>query len=144
MTTDKHTFMQHYRGYFSGIMQWTDLGLFWQTLLGHNDGEWYVYATDEGTPNKPLSVDDFSQFIAHADALLRKQHQQSYCGIVYVDNLTAPSFVKIYDPKNLGVSCGFSDNPPLPKWIISRLAPVNLEDATKVPSGWKKLLHRFS
>ena len=143
LLTENTTFMEHYHGYFTGIMRWPDLALFWQSLLGHNDGKWFVYTTAEDLPLKPLTSDDFSQFIAYADELLRSQHQQSYCGIVYVDDLTSPSFIKVYDPKNLGVSCGYSDNPPLPKWVISRLPPVKLEDATKIPSRWKKLLHRF-
>jgi hypothetical protein len=38
--------------------------------------------------------------------------------------------VKIFDPHNLGVSCGFSDNPPLPGWILSKLAPIDLKVST--------------
>ena len=62
------------------------------------------------------------------DELLRREHDEDYCGIVYVDNKEHPEFVKIFDPHNLGVSCGFSENPPLPGWILSQVTPKSLED----------------
>lgn len=142
MTTDS-LYLDAFRGYFSGIMQWSMLTQFWQTLLSYNDGKWFVYAPSDEVPSTPLSIDDFRQFVTQADTLLHSQHTERYCGIVYVDNIDAPTFIKIYDPKNLGVSCGFSDNPPLPKWIISRLKPVHLDENKKTPSRWKQFLHKF-
>jgi hypothetical protein len=44
--------------------------------------------------------------------LLRAEHHESYCGIVYADDLENPRLIKIYDPNNLGSSCGSSKNPP--------------------------------
>jgi len=42
-----------------------------------------------------------------------------------------------------GVSCGFSDNPPLPGWVLSRLQPCDLPSTRIVPNNrrrwWKKL-----
>ena len=58
-----------------------------------------------------------------------KEHEEDYCGIVYADDLQQPSFIKIYDPHNLGVSCGYSENPPLPGWIMSQIAPCDLPAA---------------
>jgi hypothetical protein len=55
--------------------------------------------------------------------LLRDEHRESYCGIVYADDLDKPRLIKIYDPNNLGSSCGSSKNPPGPGWIMSRCAP---------------------
>jgi hypothetical protein len=46
--------------------------------------------------------------------------------------------VKIYDPNNLGVSCGFSTNPPLPGWIMSRVPPDELQPSHKVPEGRRR------
>jgi hypothetical protein len=45
--------------------------------------------------------------------------------------------VKIYDPHNLGVSCGYSDNPPLPGWVLSKLAPVDLPATQIMPKNRK-------
>jgi len=39
---------------------------------------------------------------------LRADHHESYCGIVYADDLDKPRLIKIYDPNNLGSSCGSS------------------------------------
>jgi len=50
--------------------------------------------------------------------------------------------VKIYDPHNLGVTCGYSDNPPLPGWVLSRLAPVDLE-AARQPAGRRRWWQRL-
>ena len=66
------------------------------------------------------------------------EHPHDYCGIVYADQLDAPSFVKIFDPNNLGVSCGFSDNPPLPGWILCRVPPEDLKPDAPLPEGRKR------
>ena len=46
--------------------------------------------------------------------------------------------VKIYDPNNLGVSCGFSTNPPLPGWIMCRVPPEDLQPGHKIPEGRRR------
>ena len=73
-----------------------------------------------------------------------EEHAEEYCGIVYADSFETPSFVKIYDPGNLGVSCGYSDHPPLPGWILSRLPPSDLNAAAMLPANrkrwWRRLL----
>jgi hypothetical protein len=85
-----------------------------------------------------MSAEDFNRFITEIDSLLRREHDEKYCGIVYADDLQAPRFVKIYDPHNLGVSCGYSDNPPLPGWVLSKLPPVDLPAAQHVPKNRKR------
>jgi hypothetical protein len=83
-------------------------------------------------------------FLLEIDQLLRKVHDEEYCGVVYADSLESPAFVKIFDPNNLGVSCGFSDNPPLPGWILSRLRPVDLHSDVPLPGNrrrwWRRLI----
>jgi hypothetical protein len=141
---DSPDYMQAFKGYFRGIKSWDDLAQFWDTLRQHNQGQWFVYATHERPPASPLPAAELEQFIQLADKELRDNHEEDYCGIVYVDNPEAPTFIKIYDPNNLGVVCGFSDNPPLPKWVLSHIKPVDIEAATTPPSRWKKLLYRFT
>jgi hypothetical protein len=57
--------------------------------------------------------------------------------------LEQPAFVKIYDPNNLGVSCGYSDNPPLPGWLLTRIRPYDLKSERVVPKirkrWWQKV-----
>ena len=112
----------------------------------HQDAEggWYIYAVGEVPPQQPAEAALVKSFLAEIEQLLRKEHDEDYCGVVFTDSLDAPRLVKIFDPNNLGVSCGFSDNPPLPGWILSKLPPVDLE--TRVPQAgnrrrwWQRLL----
>lgn len=122
-------YVEAYRGNFTSMMRWPDLDAFWNTLRSQADDDWYIYAVGEDTPNTTAAKADLLKFIDEVDALLRQEHEEDYCAIVYADDKETPSFIKIFDPNNLGVSCGSSEKPPLPGWIISRLAPVDLEPA---------------
>lgn len=135
--TDDNQFLDAFHGRFSGLLRWEQLSTFWEVLLNHNDGEWYVYAVGEEPPQKTASTAELSTFISEIDQLLRRDHDEDYCGIVYADNRETPTFVKIFDPNNLGISCGASSLKPLPGWIISRLAPTDLPNAIQ-HSGSRK------
>ena len=136
-------FLDAYRGSFTSMMRWPQLDEFWLLLKEQADDHWFIYAVGEEAPQNPVSKQQLLSFIAEIDALLHQEHDEDYCGIVYADNKAAPKFIKIYDPNNLGVSCGFSDNPPFPGWIISKLAPVKLETALNPPNNrrrwWKRI-----
>ncbi|MCR4300822.1 MAG: hypothetical protein NUV51_04360, partial [Sulfuricaulis sp.] len=112
-------FVTAFRGNFTGLLSWKDLDAFWEVVRSRDHAGWYVYAIGETPPTAPASAEQVNQFLSEIDALLRKEHQEDYCGIVYTDSKTEPSLVKIFDPNNLGVQCGFSDNPPLPGWVMS-------------------------
>jgi hypothetical protein len=129
-TVIENAFLRAYRGSFAGIRSWQELDDFWRRLKHHADDQWYIYATGETVPGEPSSRQRLIDTIDRIDAHLRQEHEEEYCGIVYVDDKDDPAFIKVYDPNNLGVVCGFSDNPPLPGWIISRIAPVELNAAT--------------
>lgn len=139
----EEAYIAAFRGNFTSTMRWHDLDDFWQILKAQADDNWYIYAVGEAAPGRTSGKTHFLNFIKRIDELLRKEHDEDYCGIVYVDNKEAPEFVKIFDPNNLGVSCGFSDNPPLPGWILSRLQPVELEAALNPPKNrrrwWQQL-----
>ena len=81
------SFLQAYRGSFVGIRQWQELDIFWETLKSKADDNWYIYAIGEPVPSSSATSGQLKQFINEIDALLRKEHQEDYCGIVYVDNL---------------------------------------------------------
>ncbi|MGD8783758.1 MAG: hypothetical protein PVG75_04945 [Thioalkalispiraceae bacterium] len=128
-------FYSSFRGSFVGILKWPQLEEFWEVLRSRADNNWYIYALGEPVPENPVTKDRLNTFITEIDALLRKEHQEDYCGVVYVDDKDEPSLVKIYDPGNLGIVCGYSDNPPLPGWIVTRLKPEPLDKNTfLVPS----------
>jgi hypothetical protein len=137
------TYVDAFRGRFVSLMRWDDLTVFWDTLRSQVDDNWYVYHVGEAVPTSTISKDQLLTFITEMDVLLRAEHDEDYCGIVYADDHQHPSFIKIFDPHNLGVSCGFSDNPPLPGWVMSKMPPVNLHNALRPNnsrrSWWKKI-----
>jgi hypothetical protein len=136
-------FIEAFRGRFHNVLRWEQLEDLWETLRRDAAG-WYIYAIGEAPPVEPASDELFNNFLSEIEQLLRSEHGEDYCGIVYADSLEQPEFVKIFDPHNLGVSCGFSEKPPLPGWIVSRLAPVDLETDMLLPGGrrrwWQRLL----
>jgi len=137
-------FRQAFRGRFESVLRWEQLDAFWEILHQDVAGNWYIYAVGEPPPPQPASAELVQAFLSEIEALLRKEHDEDYCGVVFADSMESPQFVKIFDPNNLGVSCGFSDNPPLPGWILSKLPPSDLNGATPVPGNrrrwWQRLL----
>lgn len=142
-TEQTSDFLQAFRGSFTSALRWPQLDALWERVLEQPEG-WYLYAIGETPPVAPASSDECSKLIRELDELLRREHDEDYCGIVYADDLAAPAFIKVYDPNNLGVSCGFSNNPPLPGWVLSRIAPVDLPAAQAPPAGrrrwWQRIL----
>jgi hypothetical protein len=137
------SYLQAFRGSFSNLLKWPDLDAFWQVLDAQADANWFIYAIGEDVPTTPATAKQVRTFIQEIDKLLRQEHEEDYCGIVYVDDKTQPSFIKIYDPNNLGVSCGFSDNPPMPGWVLSLLPPVELNEQTFLPQNRRRWWQRL-
>ena len=136
-------FLQQYSGFLAGVMKWDDLSALWRRIREQADDGWYLYAVGDAAPTQAASREQLLAFIDSIDELLHREHDEDYCGIVYVDDAEHPTFVKIYDPNNLGVVCGFSENPPLPGWVMSRVAPDDLAQAFPPPESrkrwWKKI-----
>lgn len=134
-------FQTLYNGRLWSIMSWQQLSAFWQRI--DPAAGWFIYAVGEEAPSVPSPAARVSRFIERIDALLHDDHHHDYCSIVYADNLDTPSFVKIYDPNNLGVSCGFSTDPPPPGWILSRVPPDDLKPRRPPPENrrrwWREL-----
>ena len=140
----KDPFRVAFKGRFESILRWEQLEGLWDALRLDAEGGWHIYAVGETPPTQPVSGELLKTFLSEIDQLLRREHDEDFCGIVYTDSVKAPEFVKIFDPNNLGVSCGFSDNPPLPGWILSKLPPVDLNVAAPLPGNrrrwWQRLL----
>jgi len=136
-------YIQAFRGRFSSVLRWEQLDDFWNTLKSQADDHWYIYAVGEAAPSSTSSADQLISFIDQVDVLLRAEHEEDYCAIVYADDHDTPSFIKIFDPNNLGVSCGFSENPPLPGWVLSKIRPIDLENALRPANNrrrwWQKV-----
>ncbi len=140
-------FVQAFRGSFTSALRWRQLDALWDRVRERADRGWYLYAVGEPPPDAPADADSVRRFIDELDALLRAEHQEDYCGIVYADDLDDPTFIKVYDPNNLGMVCGSSGGPPpLPGWILSLLPPEDLSHGIPLPGGrrrwWRRILGR--
>lgn len=142
-SSEDAAYLAAFRGSFTSALRWHQLDALWARVRERAGAGWYLYAIGETPPVTPASAEEVAVFVTEIDRLLREEHREDYCGIVYADDPSCPSFVKIYDPGNLGVSCGFSDQPPLPGWTMSLLRPCDLP-ATRVVTGrrrrwWRRL-----
>ncbi len=125
-----------YCGRLWGLLSWQQLTDFWARI--DRGAGWYLYAVGEPPPSAPATAAEVERFIAETDALLHKEHHHDYCGIVYADDVEAPRMVKVYDPNNLGVSCGFSKNPPPPGWVMSRVPPTEVQRTGPLPESRRR------
>ena len=143
MTTTEIPYIRKFRGAFINMLRWEQFDRLWEKLRNH-PLEWYVYKLDEPVPATPVAKSAWPEFLAQLAEQLRKQHAEDYCGIVYADDPDQPSYIKIYDPNDLGMVCGISDlPPPLPGWVLSLEAPVtidrNIFSVVKRKPWWKFL-----
>lgn len=144
MTDLDNPFLGRYRGYFRSLLRWEELDNFWQVLRQDEKKSWYIYAVGEAVPEQTVDHEKLLHFITEIDELLRREHDEDYCGIVYADDVSDPGFIKIYDPHNLGSVCGPGFGPPpFPGWILSLLPPADLNAAFPPPGNrrrwWQKL-----
>ncbi len=120
-------FYAAFTGAFQGVLKWENLDTLWDVVKASKE-DWYIYAIGEAPPEKTASRDALKHFIDELDTLLRREHSEKYCGIVYTDDIQAPKFIKIFDPNNIGTSCSIAKTPPLPGWILSVAPPIDLPD----------------
>ena len=125
--TEFSEFDRQYNGLLYSVMRWEQLTAFWASIQA--DAGWYLYAVGQNVPVAPSPAEKVQQFTSEIDALLRREHHEDYCAIVYADKLDQPNFIKIYDPNQLGSSCGSSatKSKVLPGWIMSQVAPHELK-----------------
>jgi len=145
-TEETAPYLAAFRGGFVGVLRWAQMTDLWERIAADAAGGWYIYAIGEAPPTEPSDRAAVNRFLGEVDGLLRRDHDEDYCGIVYADDLQQPAFVKIYDPNNLGVVCGSSDNPPLPGWTLSKLPPVDLPGAMQPVAArqrwWQRVFAR--
>ncbi len=142
MNQPAELFQQKYQGRFVSALRWTQLEALWDSVQQTPEG-WYVYLINDPVPQAPMPAEALKRFIQEVDELLRRDHDYDYCGIVYADDLAAPSMVKIYDPNNLGASCGSSGQKVHPRWLLTRMRPAHIQDAAPLPMNRKRWWQRF-
>ena len=136
-------YLQQFRGSFVNMLRWPQLESLWENVRKNPDAGWYAYAIGESPPETPLNGEQLDRFLREIDELLHREHEEDYCGIVYADAPQSPTFIKIYDPNNLGVVCGYSESPPLPGWTLSLVPPCDLENALPPPANRKRWWQRL-
>ena len=129
-------FEQLYNGMLYSLMSWAQFDAFWSGI--DPAAGWYLYAVGQDVPSQPAKADDVRAFMREIEVLLKREHEQEYCGIVYADDLQHPRLVKIYDPHQLGSSCGSSGATVFPGWVMSRMPPEDLKPVVPVPNNRKR------
>ncbi|MBF0219502.1 MAG: hypothetical protein HQL49_08255 [Gammaproteobacteria bacterium] len=138
------TFTTQFHGYLGGLLRWDEFDALCQTII-HQEADasdltrWYIYAIGEAVPQQPANLTELTRFMQNINELLHREHQESYCGIVYTDSRSTPTFVKIYDPHHLGSACGSGSHPPpLPGWTLSHALPIKLEPVMPITGSRKR------
>lgn len=135
-------FLEQLNGKFYGILRWDQLDTVWKKLEA-GEQAWFIYQVGDALPESPISGKELHDALAALKQLLRQEHEHDYCGIVYVNDLDDPGFVKVFDPNNLGSSCGCSGKKFFPRWVISQMKPEKIEDDVPLPNNrkkwWKKI-----
>ena len=119
-----------------GVLRWGDLNALFAAMRARRG--WYASMPGEALPDAPLAPDALDRALAELGELLRREHRHDYCGIVYADDAADPALVKVYDPGNLGTSCGSGGGGHPPRWVFSLDRPEPLEDAPPVPAARRR------
>jgi len=134
-------------GKFYGVLQWVDLDVLWDKVRAAPQG-WYAALTGHAPPEAAMSVDELVKFVSEIDALLRREHEHDYCGVVYVDDPANPQLIKIFDPHNMGTGCRVGGAPIPPQWVLSRVRPERLANEILLTGShrrwWQKLFGQSS
>lgn len=141
--SDYTEFDRQYNGLLYSVMSWKQLTEFWERV--NAEAGWYLYAVGQDVPAEPAPADKVRQFMRELDELLRREHHEDYCAIVYADDLSKPNFVKIYDPNHLGSSCGSSatKSSVLPGWLMTQMPPRELQMIAPVTGQRKRWWQAF-
>ncbi|MBW5290355.1 MAG: hypothetical protein Rsou_0922 [Candidatus Ruthia sp. Asou_11_S2] len=120
-------YIERLKSRFIGIMQWGDDCHALFDKLNSNPSDWYLYDTLKVAPKAVVNASEFIDTLSDIKKVIKSEHQERYCGIVYTNDLDNPDFVKIFHPNNLGKVCGSSENPPIPRWLLSKDRPTDIE-----------------
>ncbi len=137
MNDTANDFTARMDGRFHGVLQWKDLDALWDKVRAKPEG-WYASLIGEVPVQTPMTADALGEFVNEVDALLHREHEHDYCGIVYVDDPSSPALIKIYDPHNLGSLCGSSGVRTPPRWILSRIQPTLIVDDAPLPNSRRR------
>lgn len=135
-------FLNRMNGRFQGMLYWPELDALWARVRANPEG-WYVSLSGVEPSQQPVTAAALHDFVSEVDALLRREHDYNYCGIVYADDREQPTFIKIHDPNNLGSACSSGKVRIPPRWVLSKVPPALIADEAPLPNSrrrwWQKL-----
>ncbi|HAN55804.1 MAG TPA: hypothetical protein DCQ77_06270 [Betaproteobacteria bacterium] len=123
-----------------GVMRWEQWDVLCENIRSSGEA-WYVYGVGHGVPDAPIAGSSLSCALDEIGALLKRDHEEDYLGIVYVDDLSNAALVKIYDPNNLGATCGSSGRDIPPGWVLSRHPPSQIASDIPVSNNRRRWWH---
>lgn len=137
-TMAANPFVELATGSLTGILNWDELDQVWQRVCQDVCPGWYLYKSGEPPPDTTIAEDGLNTSIASLNEYLREFHTKEYCGIVYVDSVTEPTLIKVFDPGSLTSICDIYGKTPLHGWVISKLEPVNLKALEEANSDFQR------
>ena len=137
MSVSDNSFAARMNGKFYGVLQWSDLDTLWGRVRAQPEG-WYASLTGEPPPAQAMSAEELGKFVSEIDALLHKEHEYDYCGVVYVDEPASPTLLKIFDPHNMGSGCRVGGPPIPPLWVLSRIQPTQMHNDTPLTNSRRR------
>ena len=123
-----------------GVMRWEQWDVLCENIRSSGEA-WYVYAVGHGVPDAPIAGSSLSCALDEIGTLLKRDHEEDYLGIVYADDLSNAALVKIYDPNNLGATCGSSGRDIPPGWVLSRHPPSQIASDIPVSNNRRRWWH---
>jgi len=136
-------YLTEFQGRFIGVMQWNVCNTLLEKLIAEPATDWYLYDTLTPVPQTTISADELVENLTDIHTILKTEHRERYCGIVYVNDLKNPTFVKIFNPNNLGKVCGSSENPPIPQWLLSKTKPEDVVEKFSPPTKNKRFISKL-
>ncbi len=124
-------FLTAFNGKFYGVLRWSQLEELWQVVKSDSNQGWYIYAVGEALPTHKTIGGSVNTYVDELNKLLRREHDEEYCGVVYTDSFKEPRLIKVFDPNNLGTSCSIATQGPLPSWIFTKMMPEELSNQAK-------------
>lgn len=104
--------------------------------------EWYVFDLKASPPDQQNEPEAFRDRLEEISQYTRARHPEDYCGFIYVDDAETPTFVKIFDPRAMGSSCGGGGR-TYPRWIISKIPPEAVPTPETPKPPLKALMERI-
>ncbi len=135
---DALPFVELATGSLAGILNWDELDQVWRRICEDAGSGWYLYRSGEQPAGSTVTADELQAHIESLNTHLHASHDRVYCGVVYVDSVTEPTLVKIFDPESLTSLCNIYGKTPLHGWVISRLKPVNLKAMEEADADFQR------